>query len=105
MRKSLTEPAPHYVVEAILRSKGKGRTRRYLVKWVGYSVEESTWEPPAHLHPQLIAEWEEDVLAGGSSGGGIGGVLGGGFSQSRLQLVASPGGGSAVSLRTRPPAA
>ena len=39
-----------YEVEGILdhRSRGHGRTK-YLVKWRGYSVFESTWEPEANL--------------------------------------------------------
>ena len=39
-----------YEVEDILdhRSRGRGRTE-YLVKWRGYSVFESTWEPEANL--------------------------------------------------------
>ena len=39
-----------YEVDDILdhRSRGRGRTE-YLVKWRGYSVFESTWEPEANL--------------------------------------------------------
>ena len=42
-----------YKVEDILdhRSRGRGRSScmKYFVKWRGYSVFESTWEPEANL--------------------------------------------------------
>jgi hypothetical protein len=57
-QKRLREPA-EYQVESIVSAKGKGRARRYLVKWAGYSAVESTWEPAFHLHPQLVAEFED----------------------------------------------
>ena len=38
-----------YEVEEILDSQIKGRGIQYLVKWKGYPVEESTWEPVGNL--------------------------------------------------------
>ena len=38
-----------FLVDQILKSRGTGRTREYLVKWRGYPVREATWEPRAPL--------------------------------------------------------
>ena len=38
-----------YEVEAILRHKGKGARRLYLVMWKGYPIIEASWEPELHL--------------------------------------------------------
>ena len=38
-----------YEVEGILRDKGKGARRRFLVLWKGYPLSEATWEPVEHL--------------------------------------------------------
>ena len=38
-------PEPSYEVEAILGHEGKGRNRRYLIKWKGYDHTENTLEP------------------------------------------------------------
>ena len=55
----------YYLVETLLdkrtvRPKGRaGRPRiEYLVKWMGYSKEEATWEPRASLHDFYIKEFE-----------------------------------------------
>ena len=42
----------------ILRHKGKGARRRYLVLWKGYPLEEATWEPERHLDhaPEILEE-------------------------------------------------
>ena len=32
-----------FLVDQILKSRGTGRTREYLVKWRGYPVREATW--------------------------------------------------------------
>ena len=48
-----------YDVEAIIRHKGTGSRRRYLVVWKGYPLTEATWEPEAHLlHAnEILAEY------------------------------------------------
>ena len=38
-----------YEVEAILDVKKVGHRVRYLVKWLGYPIEENTWEPHCNL--------------------------------------------------------
>ena len=36
----------------------------YLIKWKGYSVEESTWEPEGHLNcPAIIAKYNAKIAA------------------------------------------
>ena len=46
-----------YEVEAILRHKGKGAQRSYLVMWQGYPITEASWEPKSHLrNAPLILE-------------------------------------------------
>lgn len=36
--------------------KGQGNKRQYLVKWEGYPLSESTWEPRSHfkISPELM---------------------------------------------------
>jgi hypothetical protein len=71
---------PQYEVEAILGRReglelppnGKGRKEkvvRYLVRWRGYSSDESSWEPAANLTgaPDAILDYERS-LAGESKG-------------------------------------
>ena len=59
-----------FVVEAILDSRKRCRQIQYLVKWKGYSLEESSWEPAKDVHaPKLLAEFfrkypEEQVRLG-----------------------------------------
>ncbi|KAF2647070.1 hypothetical protein K491DRAFT_553316, partial [Lophiostoma macrostomum CBS 122681] len=38
-----------YKVEGILTHKGQPGKLRYLIKWLGWPVEESTWEPESNL--------------------------------------------------------
>ena len=46
-----------YELEAILRHKGKGARRLYLVMWKGYPITEASWEPESHLqNAPLILE-------------------------------------------------
>ena len=53
----LVEGEEEYEVEAILRHKGKGASRRYLVLWKGYPLTEASWEPESHLqNAPLILE-------------------------------------------------
>jgi hypothetical protein len=52
----LVEGTLEYEVEGILRHKGKGAHRRYLVLWKGYPLTEATWEPAMHLDntPEIL---------------------------------------------------
>ena len=46
-----------YEEEAILKHKGKGARRLYLVMWKGYPITEASWEPESHLrNAPLILE-------------------------------------------------
>ena len=38
-----------YVVDKILDSRIKGGEIEYKVKWKGYTMRETTWEPQGHL--------------------------------------------------------
>ena len=54
---------PSYVVERILAQRGAANRRQYLVKWEGYPVEESSWEPRRNLNcPDRLAEFEAQQL-------------------------------------------
>lgn len=55
-------PGDRYEVEGILEHRDvKSRGREYRVKWLGWPVEESTWEPEAHLDncEELLREYLE----------------------------------------------
>jgi hypothetical protein len=49
-----------YEPEAILDQRLKRNKVEYYVKWLGYQVEESTWEVPANIqsHPAVIRAWK-----------------------------------------------
>lgn len=52
-----------YIVERILAERKNGRSRQYLIKWVGYPVEESSWEPLRNLRcPDLLSEFRAQQL-------------------------------------------
>ena len=55
----LVEGTLEYEVESILRHKGKGARKQYLVLWKGYPLDEATWEPEAHLDhaPEVLEEY------------------------------------------------
>ena len=48
-----------YEVEAIIRHRGQGARRQYLVLWKGYPLHEATWEPASHLTNagELLADY------------------------------------------------
>lgn len=48
---SLKKFKEYFEVEAIVGSRYSRKKRKwyYLVKWVGYSEDENTWEPEEHL--------------------------------------------------------
>jgi hypothetical protein len=51
-----------YIVEKIIDKKIEGNHTRFLVKWDGYPIEESTWEPEENLEsvPHLLDEFENN---------------------------------------------
>ena len=55
----LVEGHLEYEVEQILRHKGKGARRRYLVSWKGYPLTEASWEPESCLQhaPDILADY------------------------------------------------
>jgi hypothetical protein len=48
-------------VECILDCRGSGKSRRYLVKWLGFSQSEATWEPAENLQscPEILTAFEQ----------------------------------------------
>lgn len=53
---------PRWEVESILRKRTRGRNNiEYLVKWLGYPIEEATWEPLANVDraEEAIQEFEQ----------------------------------------------
>ncbi|GAA5989914.1 hypothetical protein JCM11641_002809 [Rhodosporidiobolus odoratus] len=54
-----------YQVEAIVDEKGKGRTRKFLVRWAGYPDSENTWEPAVNLEDTAALESWEVAKEGG----------------------------------------
>ncbi|SGY12328.1 BQ5605_C072g12889 [Microbotryum silenes-dioicae] len=67
-----TEPASVVVqgneeweVDRIVDEKGKGKRKRYLVKWKGWADSNNTWEPRAHLEETIVLEeWERERAEG-----------------------------------------
>ena len=47
----------------ILRHKGKGARRLYLVMWKGYPITEASWEPELHLRnaPLILEDYLRHV--------------------------------------------
>ena len=54
---------PEYRVEQILRKRRHRNSSQYLVKWTGYPISESTWEPAQTIRedlPEMVTEFERD---------------------------------------------
>ena len=47
-----------YVIESILEMKEDGNL--FNVKWLGFPVEQSTWEPTKNIQPWIISYYKED---------------------------------------------
>ena len=56
-----TESEQEYEVEEVLEKKRYGRHWRYRIKWKGYPVDESTWEPIKNLEncAEKLREFEK----------------------------------------------
>lgn len=57
------EGEEEYEPEMILKQRTRQKQVQYLVKWLGYSMAETTWEPPANIasHPGVIRNWKASV--------------------------------------------
>ena len=58
----ILDAGPEYEVESILNKRTFRRQVQYLVKWVGYSLNDASWEIIKNLTNSavLIAEFEQD---------------------------------------------
>ena len=56
--------APSYTVEAVIGKRTRYRRTQYLVRWLGYPLEEATWEPLSHLDDAAghIADYEAGIV-------------------------------------------
>ena len=65
----LVEGVLEYEAESIVRHRGKGARRRYLVVWRGYPLSEASWEPESSLlnAPEVLAEYLRHVSTSESS--------------------------------------
>lgn len=60
--KKSTSPksSPIYEVEALIKHRGRGRTREFLVRWEGFVSKDDTWEKETNLScPQLLAKYKK----------------------------------------------
>lgn len=60
--KNSTSPksSPIYEVEALLKHRGRGRIREFLVRWKGFESEDDTWEKEKNLScPQILAKYKK----------------------------------------------
>lgn len=48
-----------FIVEKIIDEKREGRRTLYFIKWEGYPMEESTWEPLENIKhcTELLDDW------------------------------------------------
>lgn len=46
-----------YEVERILQHSGPKGRRKYLIRWLGYSRSEDSWEPEKNLHKDLVRDY------------------------------------------------
>jgi len=59
MEDELNQSQEFFEVEAILDKKKIGSTWKYLIKWVGWSMNDCTWEPLENLNcNELVEEFE-----------------------------------------------
>jgi hypothetical protein len=45
-----------------MNEKSESGKSFYLVKWIGYPVEDSTWEPEENFDHALIQEYKENKM-------------------------------------------
>jgi len=48
----------YYEVEKIVKTRKKGNTTEYFIKWEGYQDSANTWEPESNLNKELLADYK-----------------------------------------------
>ena len=61
IHKSKCAWSDEFEVDKIVGHKGPTTSRKYKVKWKGYSEQWDTWEPRGSIHPELITDYEKLV--------------------------------------------
>ena len=47
-----------YIAEKLLKVRGEGTVREFLVRWKGYTKDDDSWEPEEHIEQSLIDDFE-----------------------------------------------
>ena len=50
-----------YAMDGIVDHKGPPKSRKYRVRWAGYSEKDDTWEPRANVHPSEVTKYERSM--------------------------------------------
>ena len=53
-----------FTVESLLETRMNGSTREFLVKWAGYTMAQSTWEPSTNLKPYITKFYSDSSKLG-----------------------------------------
>jgi len=55
-------PEAQFIVERILARRTRRGKTEYLLKWFGYPSEDNTWEAESDIHPDLVTEFNNQIL-------------------------------------------
>ena len=56
-RQTLANDSDIYLVEQVKKHRHRDRKLEFLIKWLGYSNRQNTWEPEDHLSHALVEEY------------------------------------------------
>jgi hypothetical protein len=51
----INEDDNQYIIERILQHRSYKGRRQYLIRWLGYTMEDDTWEPASSIRAQALA--------------------------------------------------
>lgn len=55
-----TKSSPIFEVETLIKHRGRGRIREFLVRWKGFKSKDDTWEKEKNLScPQILAKYKK----------------------------------------------